>query len=74
MSSKGDSVDVDEKQVARSSRLTLRKNNEEVLRKELKAEARAKCAHTFKAFAECAKASSIFVVFQCRQENQASKC
>ena len=67
------STDKDTKQDARSSRMTLRKNNEEVLRKKLQLEAKSKCDVYFKDFAECAKQNSIMVVFRCREQNSASK-
>lgn len=57
--------------VARDSRMTLRKNNEEVLRKALQAEARKKCLAETKAFGDCAKEKGIMVAFSCRQENLA---
>jgi hypothetical protein len=50
---------------------SLRKNNEEVLRKVLQAEAREKCMSFTKAFGDCAKEASIMVVFKCRDENRA---
>lgn len=55
--------------VARGDRMTLRKNNEEVLRKALQNEARKKCEAETKAFGECAKASGIWVVVSCRNQN-----
>lgn len=56
---------------ARSDRLTtLRKNNEEVLRKQLKNEAIAKCNWAFRDFAECSKAEGLAVVFKCREVNE----
>jgi COX assembly mitochondrial protein 1 len=57
---------------ARSERLTvLRKNNEEVLRKQLKNEVIDECRESFQAFGRCAEKASIAVVFSCRNENQA---
>jgi len=58
--------------VARDSRMTLRKNNEEVLRKALQTEARKKCLEESKAFGDCAKASGVWVVLSCRKENLVS--
>ena len=60
--------------IARDSRMTLRKNNEEVLRKALQAEARKKCAVETKAFGDCAKASGLSVIISCRKENLVSVC
>lgn len=40
---------------ARDGRLKLRKNNEEVLRKIVQAEARKKCLNATEEFGECAK-------------------
>lgn len=48
---------------------SLRKNNEEVLRKSLQAEARKICLPIIQAFGDCAKAESIMVVFNCRKQN-----
>ena len=57
---------------ARDSRMTLRKNNEEVLRKALQNEARQKCADETRAFGECAKDAGIWVVLSCRKHNLVS--
>lgn len=60
---------------ARENRLTLRKNNEEVLRKALQNEARKQCEGTVKAFGECAVANGMMVVLNCRKQNWAmSEC
>ena len=67
------STDKDPKQDARNSRLVLRKNNEEVLRKKLQLEAKSKCDIFFKEFSECAKENNLMVVFKCRDKNRASK-
>ena len=48
----------------RDGRLKLRKNNEEVLRKILQAEARKKCLGPSTAFGECAKEHGLSVVFK----------
>jgi len=59
---------------ARNSRLSvggLRKNNEEVLRGALRAEAQKQCESTFRAFGECAKQSGLWVVVSCREQNRA---
>lgn len=56
--------------VARESRLTLRKTNEEVLRKALQNEARKRCHDEFKAFGDCAKGAGISVVFSCRAQSK----
>jgi len=52
--------------------MTLRKNNEEVLRKALQNEARQKCAEETRAFGECAKDAGIWVVLSCRKHNLVS--
>ena len=57
--------------VARESRLTLRKNNEEVLRKALQNEARKQCLPHVQAFGECAKQHGLSVVISCRAQNNA---
>lgn len=61
---------------ARSDRLTtLRRTNEEVLRKQLKNDAQDACKWAFEAFADCAKRESIKVVINCREANEAmGKC
>ena len=66
-------ADKDTKGDARSSRLTLRKNNEEVLRRVLQTEARKKCNDAIKNFADCAKTNGMMVVLQCRKLNKDSK-
>ena len=58
---------------ARSDRLTLRKTNEEVLRKQHQNEARNICKEKFIDFGKCAKENGILVVLNCRRENQESK-
>ena len=58
-----------ESTIARDSRMTLRKNNEEVLRKALQAEARKQCVAETQAFGDCAKASGLSVIFSCRKQN-----
>lgn len=57
----------------RNERMTLRKTNEEVLRKKLQLEAQAICKAESVAFGECAKKHGMMVVFNCRKENLASK-
>jgi len=63
---------------ARDSRLsmgTLRKNNEEVLRRAMRAEAQKKCDSKVKAFGECARQQGLMVVINCREQNKAmSSC
>lgn len=67
------SFDRDPKQDARNSRLsTLRKTNEEVLRKKLQTQAKKKCDPFFKDFADCAKENGLLVIFNCREQNRAS--
>lgn len=53
----------------REGRLKLRKNNEEVLRKVLQADARKKCLEETNAFGECAKDNGLMVVLKCREKN-----
>jgi hypothetical protein len=55
----------------REGRLKLRKNNEEVLRKILQAEARKKCLEETTAFGDCAKENGMWVVIKCREKNRA---
>lgn len=62
-----------DKDVARDSRLSLRKTNQEVIRKQLQESARKQCAQEVKTFAECAKREGFFVVFKCREELKLSK-
>ena len=57
----------------RNERLTIRKTNEEVLRKRLEVQARDLCTEEIKSFVECAKYQGLLVVFNCRKENYASK-
>lgn len=57
----------------RSERLTIRKTNEEVLRKRMEMQARELCKDEIMAFGECAKHQQLLVVFQCRRENLNSK-
>ena len=61
----------DNKGDARDSRLSMRKNNEEVFRKKLQLEAQAICREETIKFGECAKRHGMFVVFNCRSENSA---
>lgn len=61
-----------DKNESRNDRLTLRKTNEEVLRKKLQLEAQAKCIVETQQFGECAKKNGMLVVFSCRKENAAS--
>lgn len=69
-----DSGDV--KTANRDSRLSyLRKNNEEVLRKQMQAEAREICSGVTEAFVNCSKASGLLVVLRCREQSKAmSEC
>jgi len=57
----------------RNDRLTIRKTNEEVLRKRLEVQARDLCDTEIKSFVECAKYQGLLVVFNCRKENYTSK-
>ena len=57
----------------RNERLTIRKTNEEVLRKRLEVQARELCMDEIKSFVECAKYQGLLVVLNCRKENYASK-
>ena len=50
---------------------SLRKNNEEVLRKAFMQQAREACMDMTHEFGRCAKEASIMVVFNCRAENKA---
>lgn len=61
------------KDESRNDRLTLRKTNEEVLRKKLQLEAEQACREETKAFGDCAKREGLWVVLNCRKENAASK-
>lgn len=63
------------KQDARDSRLKLRKNNEEVIRRHLQQDAKQKCAGEIKAFGQCAVDNGLLVVLNCRSKNRAmSEC
>ena len=62
-----------DKNESRNDRLTLRKTNEEVLRKKLQLEAQTKCIIETQQFGECAKKNGMLVIFSCRKENSASK-
>lgn len=73
MSSAGVEIPRDVKQEARDSRLSVKNSEESDLRKLLLHEARKLCKEEVSAFAECAKDKGLFVVFQCRQHNKASK-
>mmetsp|Transcript_17781 Transcript_17781/g.29723 ORF Transcript_17781/g.29723 Transcript_17781/m.29723 type:complete len:102 (-) Transcript_17781:292-597(-) len=56
---------------ARDDRLHyIRKTQQEVIRNNLKAEAKEKCKPYFKAFADCASKEGVFVVFKCRDKNE----
>jgi len=61
---------------SRTARLqVLRKNNEEVLRKQMKALAIEECRDAFQTFGRCAEKAGLWVVIQCRPENlEMSKC
>ena len=65
--------DPEDKDEARDSRLILRKTNQEVIRKELRANAYKHCVEVTKVFAECAKREGFMVVFKCRDELKISK-
>ena len=67
------SVDIDIRQDARDSRLSLRKSKEEDLRKVLLYQARQACQDKANAFGDCAKENGMMVVFKCGQHNQACK-
>lgn len=62
-----------DKNGARNDRLTLRKTNEEVLRKKMQLEAQTKCLVETQQFGDCAKKNGMLVIFSCRKENSASK-
>jgi hypothetical protein len=66
--------DIDIRQDARSSRLSLKNSKEEDLRKILLKDARTKCQDTMKEMAVCAKEKGYMVVFECRKQNQSSEC
>lgn len=55
------------KDTGREGRLSFRKFAEHQLRNEFKEEAMKKCSIQVKAFAECAKAEGVLVVFRCRE-------
>ena len=63
-----------DKNVARDSRLSMRKNNEEVYRKQFYLETHKQCTDSIKLFADCSKAQGVMVIFNCREENRKSKC
>ena len=61
----------DIKDVGREGRLSFRKLAEHQLRKDFKREAMEKCHVPLKAFADCAKAEGLLVVFRCREFHSA---
>lgn len=63
----------EDKDEARDSRLVLRKTNQEVIRKELRANAYKHCVDETKLFADCAKKEGFMVVFKCREVLKTSK-
>ena len=66
-------TDIEDKDEARDSRLVLRKTNQEVIKKELRANAYKHCVEDTKVFADCAKREGFLVVFKCRDELKISK-
>jgi hypothetical protein len=56
------------KESAREGRLSFKNRAEDLLRYEMKEDAKEKCKEYIKTFAECAKKEGLFVVFQCRSE------
>lgn len=67
-------VDVDIRQDARDSRLSVRKSKEEDLRKLLLIQAREICKDKSIAFGKCAKEHGMMVVFKCQDFNKDCKC
>ena len=68
MSPSSNSTDVGGiKEAGREGRLSFRKFAEHQLRTEFKKEAMKKCDLQMKAFAECAKAEGVLVVFRCKE-------
>jgi hypothetical protein len=63
----------DAKSEARDDRLTLRKNNEEVMRKKFQEESKKKCQWAFRALGQCAEKEGLLVLFNCRVENSIRK-
>ncbi|RYY70783.1 hypothetical protein EON63_22245 [archaeon] len=61
------------KQDARDSRLSLRKTQEEMLRRKLHQEAFQHCRDEVVAFGECVKQEGFFVIFNCRKQNAVCK-
>jgi len=55
------------KDTGREGRLSFRKFAEHQLRNEFKREAMKKCDLQLKAFADCAKAEGVMVIFRCRE-------
>ena len=45
----------------------------QVIRNNLRAEAKEKCEPIYEALGECAEKAGIFVAFRCRDQNEASK-
>ena len=62
-----------DKNTARDSRLSMRKNNEEVYRKQFQQDTFHKCSDAIKLFGDCSKAQGIKVIFNCRAENTKSE-
>ncbi len=63
---------MDEKSTARDNRLSLRKNNEEVLRKKFHASANQICKSEIHALGDCARSAGFWVVWNCRAQSAAS--
>ena len=61
------------KSVARDDRLSVRKNNQEVFRREFQDAVKRECRPQVVAFGECAKKQGPMVVFRCRNECNTSK-
>jgi hypothetical protein len=63
----------DMKQDARDARLSLRKSQEEMLRKRLENIAKEKCNAEIRGFAECAQQEGLWVVWSCREKSNHSE-
>jgi Cytochrome c oxidase biogenesis protein Cmc1 like len=56
------------KETAREGRLSFKNRAQDLLKYELKEDAKEKCKDYIKTFAECAKKEGLLVVFQCRSQ------
>jgi hypothetical protein len=63
----------DPKQEARLSRLSMRRNGEDIYRRKLQGIARDNCAAEMKAFGECTNREGLMVIFKCRELVKESK-